>query len=85
MKPTADFQMEEEQQAQFRVKVRQKRLRVTLSIPLLTGFVSASLNAIFVAILSGAVFNLTYMAANEVSFAKFSAFQYRQYAQKKER
>lgn len=33
MKPTADFQMEEEQQAQFRVKVRQKRLRVTHYFP----------------------------------------------------
>lgn len=84
MKPTADFQMEEEQQAQFRVKVRQKRLS-NCRFHSLNGFVSASLNAIFVAILSGAVFNLTYMAANEVSFAKFSAFQYRQYAQKKER
>lgn len=29
MEPTADFQTEEEQQAQVRVKVRQKRLRVT--------------------------------------------------------
>lgn len=81
VKPTADIQMEEEQQAQFRVKVRQKRLRVTLSIPLPHWF----RQCIFVAILSGAVFNLTYMAANEVSFAKFSAFQYRQYAQKKKK
>lgn len=47
MKPTADFQMEEEQQAQFRVKVRQKRLS-NCRFHSLTGFVSASLNAIFV-------------------------------------